>query len=83
MNHLLFLEAIKPGEITLILLIIAIVIIYRLTRKKYNDVVTLKNGSVIHCKIVEQNPNVSIKVETKDKNLMVYKNEEIEKITKS
>lgn len=81
MSHLLFLEAMKPGEL-IIIIVIAIIIIVRATRKKYNDVITLKNGSVIYCKIIEQNPNISIKVETKDKNIMVYKNEEIEKIAK-
>ncbi len=85
MKHLLFIEAINPGQLIIFaILIVGIVTIIKwLTKSKYNDIVTLKNGSVIHCKIIEQNPNVSIKVETKDKNIMVYKNEEIEKITKS
>jgi hypothetical protein len=82
MKTLLFLEAIKPGEI-LLLLAIAFGIVFlfrRATRKKYGDTITLKNGSVIHGKITEQNPNASVTIETKDKNVFVYKNEDIEKI---
>ncbi|QQR85714.1 MAG: hypothetical protein IPJ76_14030 [Flavobacteriales bacterium] len=46
------------------------------------DVVYLKNGSVIHGTIVEQVPNVSIKIKTADGNLFVFRIEEVEKITK-
>lgn len=48
----------------------------------YEEVVYLKNGSVIRGVIIEQIPNVSIKIETADRNIFVYKMEEIEKITK-
>lgn len=47
-----------------------------------SDVVYLKNGSVIRGIIIEQLPNVQIKMKTKDGNIFVYKTEEIEKITK-
>lgn len=46
------------------------------------DVVYLKNGSIIHGTIVEQVPNVSIKIKTADGNLFVFRIEEVEKITK-
>ena len=46
------------------------------------DVVYLQNGSIIHGLIIEQVPNVSIKIQTRDGNVFVYKMEEIEKITK-
>lgn len=46
------------------------------------DVVYLKNGSIIRGVIVEQVPNQSLKIETKDKNLFVFNLSEIEKITK-
>jgi hypothetical protein len=46
------------------------------------DGVYLKNGSVIKGIIVEQVPNVQIKIQTKDGNIFVYKFEEIEKITR-
>lgn len=46
------------------------------------DVIYLKNGSVIRGIIVEQIPNESIKMETRDGNLFVYKLDEISKLTK-
>jgi hypothetical protein len=46
------------------------------------DVVYLKNGSIIHGLIIEQIPNQSIKIQTKDNNIFVFKMEEIEKLTK-
>ena len=46
------------------------------------DVVYLKNGSVIKGIIVEQVPNESIKLQTWDGNLFVYKMDEIQKTTK-
>jgi len=49
---------------------------------KYEDVLYLKNGSIIHGLIIEQVPNVSIKIQTKDRNVFVYTIDEILKITK-
>lgn len=46
------------------------------------DVVYLKNGSIIRGVIVEQVPNQTIKIQTKDKNVFVFNVNEIEKITK-
>jgi hypothetical protein len=46
------------------------------------DVVYLKNGSVIRGIIIEQVPNQSIKIQTKDRNVFVFKFDEIEKMTK-
>lgn len=48
----------------------------------FQDVLYLKNGSIIHGVIIEQVPNQSIKIQTNDKNVFFYKIEEIEKITK-
>lgn len=47
----------------------------------YEDVVYLKNGSVIRGMIIEQIPNVSIKIKS-GPNIFVYKMDEIEKFTK-
>lgn len=47
----------------------------------YEDVVYLKNGSIIHGIIVEQIPNESIKIES-GPNTFVYKMNEIQKLTK-
>lgn len=51
-------------------------------QENYQDVVYLKNGSIIRGMIVEQVPNKSIKIETYDKSLFVFQIDEIEKITK-
>jgi hypothetical protein len=42
----------------------------------------LKNGSIIRGMIIEQVPNQSIKIQTKDRNVFVFKYDEIEKMTK-
>lgn len=51
-------------------------------KSDYIDVVYLKNGGVIKGMIIEQTPNVQIKIQTKDGSIFVYKFDEIEKITK-
>ena len=52
------------------------------SQQNYQDVVYLKNGSIIHGVIIEQIPNKSIKIQTSDRNVFVYQMEEIEKITR-
>ena len=49
--------------------------------QEYEDVVYLKNGSIIHGMIIEQAPNRYIKIQS-GKNIFVYQMDEIEKITK-
>ena len=46
------------------------------------DIVHLKNGSIIRGVIIEQVPNQSIKIQTADRNVFVYQMDEIEKLTK-
>jgi hypothetical protein len=48
----------------------------------YDDVVYLKDGSVIRGVIIEQIPNVSLKIQTKDQNIFVYQFDNILKMTK-
>lgn len=50
--------------------------------QNYQDVVYLKSGSVIRGTIIEQVPGVSIKIETADKNVFVFKIEEVDKMTR-
>lgn len=52
------------------------------SQNNYEEVVYLKNGSVIRGVIVEQIPNKSIKIQTADRNIFVYEMDEIEKISK-
>lgn len=56
--------------------------IFAFAQQNYQDVVYLKNGSIIRGTIIEQVPNKSIKIETADRNVMVYQMEDIEKISK-
>lgn len=46
------------------------------------DVIYLKNGSIIHGTIIEQVPNESLKIKTKDGSVFVYKMADLDKITK-
>ncbi len=48
----------------------------------WQDVVHCKNGSVIKGTIIEQIPNESIKIQTADGNIFVYKMSEVDKMTK-
>jgi hypothetical protein len=48
----------------------------------YEDVVYLKNGSIIRGMIMEQIPNQTLKIQTADRNLFVFTFDQIEKITK-
>ena len=50
--------------------------------QEYIDVIYLKNGSVIKGVIIEQIPNKSLKIETADGSIFVYKIEQISKISK-
>ena len=52
------------------------------TNQQFVEFVYLKNGTVIKGIIIEQIPNLQIKIQTNDGNVFVYKFEEIEKITK-
>lgn len=51
-------------------------------QSNYQDVVYLKNGSIIRGVIIEQVPNKSIKIETANRNVFVYQMDEIEKLAK-
>lgn len=48
----------------------------------YQEVIYLKNGSVIRGVIIEQIPEKSIKIETPDRSVFFYRMDEIEKLTK-
>jgi len=52
------------------------------TSPQYIDVVYLKNGSILKGMIIEQVPNVSLKIQTNGGSIFVYKMEDVEKMTK-
>lgn len=53
-----------------------------LQAQQYEDVVYLKNGSIIHGIILEQIPGESIKIQTKDGNTFVFKMDEVQKMVR-
>jgi len=67
-----------------IFVLLCLLSLFLLTTKaqNYEDVVYLKNGSIIRGLIIEQIPNQTIKIQTKDRNVFVFNIPEIEKITK-
>ena len=65
---------------TLLLLLLSCTLTF--AQNNYQDVVYLKNGSVIRGVIIEQVPNESIKIETADKSIFVYPMDDIQKIAK-
>ncbi len=50
--------------------------------KKYQDVIYLKNGSIIRGIIMEQVPNKIVKIETSNRNIFVYQMNDVKKIVK-
>ena len=48
----------------------------------YDEVVYLKNGSIIHGTIIELVPNESIKIKTTNNDVILFKLDEVEKITR-
>ena len=66
----------------ILFLIFAIAGIGVAAAQNYQEVVYLKNGSVIRGMIIEQIPNQSVKIQTSDGNIFVYQISEVEKITK-
>jgi hypothetical protein len=66
----------------LALLLFALITTVSFGQSNYQDVVYLKNGSIIRGTITEQVPNKSIKIETADRSVFVYQMDEIEKLTK-
>lgn len=65
--------------LVIVLLVISVVCLWAGNQE---EVVYLKNGSVIRGVILEKVPDVSVKIQTRDGNIFVFKMEEVEKITK-
>lgn len=51
-------------------------------QQNYQDIIYLKNGSIIRGMIIEQLPEKSVKIETKDKKVYVFQKDEIERLIK-
>lgn len=70
----------KKAVLSFLILFISLIVFCQ--DVQYEDVVYLKNGSVIRGMIIEQIPNETIKIKTADNNLFVFEFEQIKKITK-
>ena len=66
----------------LIFLLFAVITTFSFAQGNYEDVVYLKNGSIIRGVIIEQVPNKIIKIQTDDRNFFIYRMDEIDKIVK-
>ena len=66
----------------LAILLFSIITTVSFGQSNYQDVVYLKNGSIIRGVIIEQVPSESIKIETADKSVFVFQMDEIERFTK-
>ncbi len=64
------------------LILFAMFTSFLFAEKNSQDVIYLKNGSIIRGSITEQIPNKTIKIQTSDRNIFVFQMDEIEKITK-
>ncbi len=67
---------------TVTCLMILFVPLTSFAQQDLQDVVYLKNGGIIRGMIIEQIPNVTIKIQTGDGSVFVYQMDEIQKITK-
>jgi hypothetical protein len=65
-----------------VLLVFIILTAAAVLAAELQDVVYLKNGSIIRGTIMEQVPNESLKIQTKDGSLFVYTMKEVKKIAK-
>ncbi len=63
-------------------LLFALIATWSFGQSNLQDVIYLKNGSIIRGIIIEQVPNKSIKIETADRSVFVFQMDEIEKIAK-
>ncbi len=66
----------------LLLVLVVVFSIATFAQQNYQDVVYLKNDSIIRGMIIERVPNQYLKIQTKDGSVFVYKMIEVEKITK-
>lgn len=67
--------------ITLVIMLLCMSF-YAYTQQAQQEIVYLKNGSVIKGVIIEQIPNESLKIQTADGSIFSYQMTEVEKITK-
>jgi hypothetical protein len=72
----------KPRTLSLILLACTMLFTYYAYAQELQDVVYLKNGSIIRGIIIEQIPNKTLKIKTADGSVFVYQMDDIARITR-
>ena len=75
-------NSVKMKKYLGLLFLVLITTVSSFGQSNYQDVIYLKNGSIIRGVIIEQVPNKSIKIETADRSVFVYQMNEIEKLTR-
>lgn len=70
----------KKALVVLTLLIMGVTVVF--SQERVRETVYLKNGSIIKGIVIEQIPNESLKIQTADGSIFVYRMAEVEKITK-
>jgi hypothetical protein len=63
-------------------LLVSLALLSTASADEWIDVVYLKNGGVVRGVIVEQVPGKSIKIETRDGNVLIFKMEEVDKLVR-
>lgn len=66
----------------LLLLLFIFILQFGYGQANMEDVVYLKNGSIVRGIIIEQIPNQSLKIQTNDRSIFLFKVEEVEKMTR-
>jgi hypothetical protein len=58
----------------------ALIIVRRIREPRFNESIALRDGGIFYGKIIEQMPDIFIKIETKEFGIMVFTIENIVKI---
>lgn len=69
-------------KVSLLLLLLLLVSAYAGAQNRYQEVVYLKDGSIVRGIVIEQVPNASLKIKTADGSIFAYPMTEVERITK-
>jgi hypothetical protein len=70
------------NSLTIFLFLTIIICTNLFAQGNYQDVIYLKNGSIIHGMIIEQTPGKSLKIKTANNDVFVFSFDEIDKMTK-
>ena len=69
-------------KVSLLLLLLLLISAYAGAQNRYQEVVYLKDGSIVRGIVIEQVPNASLKIKTADGSIFAYPMTEVKRITK-